>query len=60
LRALAQRHPTVRPLLWRTDGQPNPVLVCFVNGRQLPSAGAPATPLRDGDELLLISAVEGG
>jgi len=60
LRTLAREHPPFRPLLWRADGQPNPVVVCFLNGRQLAAAEAPATPVRDGDELLLISAVEGG
>lgn len=60
LRALAERHPPLRPLLWRGDSQFNPVIVCFVNGRQLRMADAPGTRLHDGDKLLLIAAVEGG
>ncbi len=59
LEHLVTRHPAMRPLLWR-DGRPNPVVVLFVNGQQLRAADAPSTALRDGDELLLISAVEGG
>jgi molybdopterin synthase sulfur carrier subunit len=59
LQRLAAQHPPFRPLLWR-DGQPNPVIVLFVNDKQLSAAAAPSTPLQDGDRLLLLSAVEGG
>jgi molybdopterin synthase sulfur carrier subunit len=60
LGTLAAQHPPFRSLLWTRDGRLNPVVVIFVNGRQLPAGDPAATPLHDGDELLLISAVEGG
>jgi molybdopterin synthase sulfur carrier subunit len=60
LETLAGRHTAFRNLLWTRDGQPNPAVVYFVNGRQIRAAEAPGTPLRDGDALLLVSAVEGG
>jgi molybdopterin converting factor small subunit len=60
LRALAELHPSFRGLLWLPDGAPNPVVVLFLNGRLLAHSGAAGTPLRDGDELTLLSAVEGG
>lgn len=58
--ALASRHAVFRGLLWTRDGRPNPAIVYFLNGRQVGAAEAPGTPLRDGDTLLVVSAVEGG
>lgn len=60
LRALADQHPSFRRLLWLPDGAANPVVVLALNGRHLAGSAAAAAPLRDGDELTLLSAVEGG
>ena len=59
LRALTDQHPTLTSLVWAKDGALNPVMVLFVNDRQLPAAeiGASVAP---GDEIDIISALEGG
>ena len=58
LRALTDRHPALTPLVW-SKGALNPVIVVFLNDRQLVAAeiGAPVGP---GDEIDIVSAVEGG
>ena len=59
LRALTERHPNLTPLVWARDGALNPVLVVFLNDRQLGSAeiGAPVGP---SDEIDIVPALEGG
>ena len=59
LRALTDRHPSLMPLVWAKDGALNPVMVLFLNDRQLPAEeiGAPVGP---GDEIDIVSALEGG
>jgi len=59
LRALTERHPNLTPLVWARDGALNPVLVVFLNDRQL---GAPelGTPVGTGDEIDIVPALEGG
>ena len=59
LRALTDRHPSLMPLVWAKDGALNPVMVLFLNDRQLASAEI-GTPVGPGDELDIVSAVEGG
>jgi molybdopterin converting factor small subunit len=60
---LARRHPALAPLLWREDARgearPNPMLALFVNGRQVPLDRL-ATALVPGDELMVVTAIEGG
>ena len=58
LRALTERHPALAPLVWR-DGALNPVMVLFLNDRQLAAAEI-GTPVGPGDEVDIVSAVEGG
>ena len=59
LRALTDRHPDLTPLVWAKDGALNPVMVLFLNDRQLGAAemGASVGP---GDEIDIVSAIEGG
>ena len=59
LRALTEQHPALASLVWAKDGALNPVMVLFVNDRQLTAAeiGASVAP---GDEIDIVSALEGG
>ena len=59
LRALTERHPTLTPLVWAKDGALNSVMVLFLNDRQLGAAEI-ATPVGPGDEIDIVSALEGG
>jgi len=58
LHALTDRHPSLMPLVWK-DGALNPVMVLFLNDRQLAAAEI-GTPVGPGDEVDIVSAVEGG
>ncbi|HUJ75926.1 MAG TPA: MoaD/ThiS family protein [bacterium] len=68
LAQVAQAHPRLGALLWPQGrggaGEPrgalNPVVVLFLNGQQVRGPEALAASVRDGDELMLVSAVEGG
>ncbi|HEX5109920.1 MAG TPA: MoaD/ThiS family protein [Vicinamibacterales bacterium] len=59
LRALTDRHPPLMPLVWAKDGALNPVMVVFLNDRQL-GVGEIGTPVEPGDQIDIVSAVEGG
>ena len=59
LRALSDRYPTLAPLVWAKDGALNPVMVLFLNDRQLGVAEI-GTPVGPGDEIDIVSALEGG
>jgi molybdopterin converting factor small subunit len=59
LRALTDRHPTLTTLVWAKDGELNPVMVMFLNDRQL-GANEIGTPVGPGDEIDIVSALEGG
>ena len=59
LRALTDRHPSLTPLVWAKDGALNPVMVMFLNDRQLAAAEI-GTPVGPGDEIDLVPAIEGG
>lgn len=60
LHDLTARHPPLAALLWRPDGAFNEQLVAFVNQQDVRRLQALDTPVRAGDELMLITAVEGG
>lgn len=64
LRRLTERHPALATLVWSRKGadahELNPVIVVFLNGEDARTRGGLDAALKDGDELLLISAVEGG
>jgi molybdopterin converting factor small subunit len=59
LRALTDRHPTLAPLVWAKDGTLNPVMVMFLNDRQLAAAEI-GTSVGPGDEIDIVPALEGG
>jgi molybdopterin converting factor small subunit len=59
LRALTDRHPNLMPLVWAKDGALNPVMVVFLNERQLGAAEI-GTPVGPGDEIDIVPAIEGG
>ena len=59
LRALTDRYAQLAPLVWRPDPELNPVMAVFLNGRQL-RAEALTAPVEDGDEIAILSALEGG
>ena len=59
LRALTERHPPLTPLVWGKDGALNAVMVVFLNDRQLIAAEL-GTPVVPGDEIDIVSALEGG
>lgn len=61
LHVLTARYPALAGLLWRGDGDAlNPMLVVFANRRDIREQQGLATPLAPGDEVMLITAVEGG
>jgi ferredoxin-nitrite reductase len=60
LRDLTARHPPLAALVWRADGGFNDQLVAFLNREDVRRLRGLDTPLRPGDELVLITAVEGG
>ena len=59
LHALTERHPTLLPLVWAKDGALNPVMVLFLNDRQLGAAEI-GTPVGPGDQIDIVPALEGG
>jgi molybdopterin converting factor small subunit len=59
LRALTDRHPTLTPLVWAKDGALNPVMVMFLNDRQLTAAEI-GTSVGPGDQIDIVPALEGG
>lgn len=60
LRALTDRHEDLARLVWAPGGVFNDQLVAFVNQENVRHLQGMDTPLRDGDEIMLITAVEGG
>ncbi len=60
LRALTARYATLAPLLWREGGALNPMLAVFRNQDDIRTLEGLATPVRPGDEVAVISALEGG
>ena len=59
LRALTDEHAALATLVWTDGGAINPVMVLFLNDRQLTS-GDIAKTLHTGDQLEIIPAIEGG
>lgn len=59
LRALTDKHDVLASLVWTDTGALNPVMVLFLNDRQLAGDGI-SQPLRAGDHLEIIPAIEGG
>jgi molybdopterin converting factor small subunit len=59
LRALTERHNELLPLVWTKAGALNPVMVVFLNDRQL-TAGEIGTAVAPGDQIDIVPALEGG
>ena len=59
LHALTDQHPVLTPLVWAKDGALNPVMVVFLNDRQLGAAEI-GNPVGPGDQIDIVSALEGG
>ena len=59
LRALTDRYVALTTLVWTGGGALNPVMVLFLNDRQLSGTGITHT-LHSGDRLEIIPAIEGG
>ena len=59
LRALTDRHPSLAPLVWAKGGALNPVMVVFLNDRQLGPTEI-GISVESGDEIDIVSALEGG
>lgn len=59
LQALAARYPALRNLVVGPTGEINPMMVVFLNDEQL-SSGQLTFSVRDGDEIEIIPAIEGG
>ncbi len=59
LRALTDRHAALTTLVWTGGGALNPVMVLFLNDRQLTGTRITHT-LHSGDHLEIIPAIEGG
>jgi molybdopterin converting factor small subunit len=58
--AVADRHPALAPRLRDRRGRPHPYVVFFLNGDDVRSRSGLATPVRDGDEILVVPAIAGG
>ena len=60
LRDLGERHAPLARLLWRDGDALNPMLAVFRNRDDVRTLEGLATPVRPGDEVAVISAVDGG
>ena len=59
LREVGRRYPALATLVLASDGRVNPVIVVFLNDQQLP-ADRLGAPVRAGDEIDIVPAIEGG
>ena len=60
LRNLTGAHEPLERLLWRKSGEFNPILVVFRNKDDVRGLEGMDTPVQAGDELTVISGLEGG
>jgi molybdopterin synthase sulfur carrier subunit len=60
LRTLGSRYPGVGERILDDDGRPRRFVNVYVNGDDVRLLQGAATPLSDGDELILAPAVAGG
>ena len=60
LHQLTERFPDLKALVWGPDGDLSAFLAVFLQDLDLREAGGLGTVLRAGDELSLVTAVEGG
>ena len=60
IRSLCQVYPAVGERVLDDEGQPRRFVNVYVNGDDIRLLQGPATPLKDGDEVILAPAVAGG
>jgi molybdopterin converting factor small subunit len=58
--AIAKAFPGVAPRLRDEKGQPYPYVVYYVNDDDIRFQQGFATPVRDGDEIVVVPAIAGG
>ena len=56
----AQRYPSLAPRLRDEQGKPYPFVTFYLNDEDIRLAGGFASPVRDGDEVVVVPAVAGG
>ena len=57
---LTRQFPPLAPRLVDEQGEPYPFVTYYLNDEDIRFAGGFAAPVRDGDELTIVSAVAGG
>jgi len=60
LAELGTIHPGLGLMLWDDRGDLNAMMAAFLNGVNVKDLGWMQTPVHNGDELMVISALEGG
>jgi molybdopterin converting factor small subunit len=58
--AAAARYPSLGPRLVDERGQPYPFVTFYRNDEDIRFSGGFATPLADGDEVVVVPAIAGG
>jgi molybdopterin converting factor small subunit len=57
---VTRRYPSLAPRLVDDAGQPYPFVTYYLNDEDIRFTGGFGAPVRDGDELTIVSAVAGG
>ena len=57
---VTRRYPSLAPRLVDDAGEPYPFVTYYLNDEDIRFTGGFAAPVRDGDELTIVSAVAGG
>ena len=57
---VTRRFPSLAPRLVDDAGQPYPFVTFYLNDEDIRFSGGFTAPVRDGDELTIVSAVAGG
>jgi molybdopterin converting factor small subunit len=60
VRDLGARHPRLLPRLAGPDGQPYPFVLFYLNDEDVRFLDGFNTPVRSGDEVVIVPAVAGG
>ena len=60
LQQLCAAHPDLRPKLFASDAELHSFINVFVNSRSIRDLDGLATPLAEGDTLLIVPALAGG
>jgi molybdopterin converting factor small subunit len=57
---VSARYPALRPRLVAESGEPYPFVTFYLNDEDIRFSGGFGAPVRDGDEVTVVSAVAGG